>query len=279
MAGVFGYPVHHSLSPGMHNAAFRELGLDYIYVPFNVHPDRLESAVSGVRALGFVGVNLTIPHKEPVIRFLDWVSPEAAAIGSVNTIHNLDGKLKGYSTDGEGLLRSLEAEGKSADGSRAVVLGAGGSARAVAHALATHASDVAVVNRTASRAVDLAVELNAALGSQCIRPIPLESAEARDVVAEADLLVNCTSVGMEPNADAQPVPSDWLHDRLFVYDLVYNPSRTRLLAAAEAAGGRGASGVKMLVFQGAIAFEIWTGRTPPVQTMERAVLEGLGASP
>lgn len=277
VVAVFGYPVHHSLSPGMHNAAFQELGLDYVYVPFNVIPDNLENALEGVRALGIVGVNLTIPHKERAVELLDSVSPEALPIGSVNTVHNVDGVLNGYSTDGEGFMRSLEAEGRSATGSRAVVLGAGGSARAVTHALAAHGAQVSVVNRTASRAEALVEQLSGVLhgGQGSVRAIALDGPEARDAVVKADLLVNCTSVGMHPNEDAQPVPSEWLHDRLFVYDLIYNPLKTRLVEAAEAAGARGANGVGMLVYQGAISFEIWTGRKPPTDVMRRAVLSGL----
>ena len=274
VVAVFGYPVQHSLSPGMHNAAFQALELDYVYVPFNVHPDDLENALGGIRALGIVGANLTIPHKERAVELLDSVSPEALQIGSVNTVHNVDGILKGYSTDGEGFMRSLEAEGKSADGSRAVVLGAGGSARAVVHALAVYGAQVSVVNRTASRAVDLAEQLSGVLpgGRGSVRAIALDSTEARNAIEEADLLVNCTSVGMHPNTEEQPIPSEWLHDRLFVYDLIYNPLKTRLLEAAEAAGARGANGVGMLVYQGAISFEIWTGRKPPTDIMEQAIV-------
>lgn len=281
VVAVFGYPVYHSLSPGMHNAAFQELGLDYVYVPFNVSPENLENALEGVRALGIAGVNLTIPHKERAIELLDSVSPEALLIGSVNTVHNVDGVLIGHSTDGEGFMRSLEAEGKSAEGGRAVVLGAGGSARAVAHALAVHGAQVSVVNRTATRAEDLAEQLRSALsgGRGSVRAIALDSPEARDAVVEADLLVNCTSVGMHPNEDEQPIPSEWLHDRLFVYDLIYNPLKTRLLEAAEAAGARGENGVGMLVYQGAISFEIWTGRKPPTDVMRQAVLSGLRPDP
>ena len=279
VAGVFGYPVHHSQSPAMHNAAFRELGLDCIYVPFNVHPDNLEAAVRGIRALDLVGVNVTIPHKEQVIRFLDRVSDEARLIRSVNTIHWSAGILSGYSTDGPGFVRALEAAGKSAGGSKAVVLGAGGSARATVYALITEGAEVTVLNRTYSRAVELAEFLDGVLRTKPVRPIGLDDARAREAVLEADLLVNCTPVGMHPQTDAQPIPSEWLHPGLLVYDQIYNPLETNLLKAARAVGAQGANGVKMLVFQGAISFEIWTGRTPPVEVMEEAVLAGLRACP
>lgn len=277
VTGLFGYPVQHSLSPGMHNAAFRKLGLDYVYVPFNVHPDNLETAVRAIRSLGLVGVNLTIPHKEGVIPFLDWISEDALRIRSVNTIHNFDGTLKGYTTDGSGFIKALEAAGKPPKGSKAVVLGAGGSARATVYTLALEGADVTVANRTYSRAVELSRLIDAALGSDAVRFAALDSPEAREAIREADLLVNCTSVGMYPHAEEQPVPAEWLHAGLFVYDQVYNPVETRLLESARAVGARGANGVGMLVFQGALSFEIWTGRTPPLEVMEQAVLEGLAA--
>lgn len=272
--GVFAYPVIHSRSPAMHNAAFRALGLDCLYVPFNVPPEELEIAVRAVRALGMVGVNVTIPHKEQVVRYLDWVSEDARRICSVNTIHNSSGHLKGYSTDGPGFILAIKEAGKSPEGSRAVVLGAGGSARATVYALVQSGASVTVANRTLSRAVALADMINSALGDESVRAVSLEGAEARNAVREADLLVNCTSVGMYPNIDAQPVPSDWLHPGLLVYDQIYNPLETRLLCAARKAGARTANGVMMLVFQGALSFEIWTGKRPPTDVMAKAVIYG-----
>jgi shikimate dehydrogenase len=261
----------------MHDAAFRELGLDYVYVPFNVHPENLKAAVEGIRALGMVGVNITIPHKERVIEFLDWVDDDAMRIHSVNTIHNSGGMLKGYSTDGPGFIRALEAAGKSPRGSKAVVLGAGGSARATVWALVEHGAEVAVLNRTYSRAVELVAALNKAVGAEAVRAVAMDGEDAQQAVLGADLLINCTPVGMYPHTDAQPIPSEWLHAGLFVYDQIYNPLETALQKAARAAGACGVNGVGMLVFQGAISFEIWTGRIPPVEIMEQFVLDGLRA--
>ena len=272
MTGVIAFPVHHSLSPEMHNAAFQAIGLDLVYVPFNVHPDNLEIAIGGIRALGFTGVNITIPHKEQVIGYLDWVSEDARRIKSVNTIHNSDGVLKGYSTDGPGFIRALETAGKTPRNAKTVVLGAGGSARATAYALAMNGADVTVANRTLSRAGELADLLNSALGSKEIRAVGLDGEEAREAVKEADLLVNCTSVGMHPHPDAQPIPTEWLHSKLFVFDQIYNPWETNLLKAAKAVGAETANGIKMLIFQGAISFEIWTGVEAPINAMEEAVL-------
>lgn len=279
VTGVFGHPVRHSRSPAMQNAAFRELGLDYVYVPFEVRPDNLEAAVLSIRALGIVGINLTIPHKESALEYLDWISEDAGRIGSVNTIHNVDGILKGYSTDGEGFIKALTAAGKSPKGSKAVVLGAGGSARATVYALASAGAEVTVLNRTYSRAVDLARLIESALGGGSVNTLALDSPDAQEAVREADLMVNCTSVGMYPNVAEQPVPSEWLHTGLFVYDQIYNPLETNLLKAARAAGASGANGVLMLVHQGAISFEIWAGQSPPTKVMENAVLAGLKTRP
>ena len=255
----------------MHTAAFRALELDFVYVPFNVRPEDLEVAVRSIPALGFVGMNVTIPHKEQVIGCLDWVSEDALRIRSVNTLHNLDGELRGYSTDGPGFIGALEAAGKSPAGAKTVLLGAGGSARATVYALAVSGALVTVANRTLERADALARLVNTALGRDAVKVVGLETQEARDAVREADLLVNCTSVGMYPNTDAQPIPTEWLHPGLFVYDQIYNPWETKLLKAARALGARGANGAGMLVRQGAISFEIWTGRPAPIEVMEHAV--------
>ncbi|MHB0912422.1 MAG: shikimate dehydrogenase [Armatimonadota bacterium] len=269
LAGVFAHPVHHSLSPAMHNAAFSALGLDWAYLPFDVHPDNLEDAVSGIRALGLAGVNVTIPHKERVIPFLDSISDEARAIGSVNTIVNEGGRLVGYSTDGEGFMRSLIAAGGTPG--RTVILGAGGSARAIVYALGHAGASVSVANRTPERAVELCRTVNSALGSAVAEPARL----SLDLVREAELIVNCTSVGMYPSVDEQPVPAEWLHPGLFVYDLIYNPAETALIRSAREAGARAVNGVGMLVAQGAVSFALWTGIEPPVDVMEQAVLAAL----
>ncbi len=270
VTGIFGHPVGHSRSPAMQNAAFEAMGLDWIYVPFCVNPDNLDSAVQGIRALDLVGINVTMPHKQRVMEYLDWISDDARRIGSVNTIHNDNGILKGYSTDGPGFIRALSAVWASPKGANVVVIGAGGSARATVYALASEGANVTVINRTVDRAVDLSVLVNEALGVENVSALALDSIEARVAVSGADLLVNCTSVGMHPNVDAQPVPSEWLHANLFVYDQIYNPVETSLLKSAREAGAGTSNGMGMLVFQGAISFEIWTGQTPPCEIMEKA---------
>ncbi|NLC57901.1 MAG: shikimate dehydrogenase [Armatimonadetes bacterium] len=278
VAAVWGWPVRHSLSPVMHNAAFQHLGLDWCYLAFAVAPAALADAVRGMRALGIAGVNATIPHKEALVALMDEVDPHARAVGAVNTIHNDGGVLRGYSTDGEGFLGALRAEGFEPRGRRAVVLGAGGSARSVAVSLVeAGAAAVVIANRTLSRAEEVA-RLAAAAGEVPVSPLALAAPGLRECLANADLLVNTTSVGMSPQADAPLlVPEEALHAGLFVYDLIYNPAETRLLAAARRRGARAANGLRMLVLQGAASFRIWTGVEPPVAVMEEALRAALGA--
>lgn len=270
--GVFGHPVSHSLSPAMQNAAIRAMNIDYIYVPFHVLPEDLGRAVEGVRALQIAGVNVTIPHKERIIAYLDEVSDYAREIGSVNTVTNDDGVLKGDTTDGPGFLRSAESAFGKLDGCRTLILGAGGSAKAVAFALARIGCEVAIANRTHERAVELVEGLKAVFGDARLGVVELRGEALADAANSADLLVNTTSVGMRPDVDGIPIPPDLLHPKLRVYDLVYNPLRTRLVEEAERRGASAVSGLGMLVHQGALSLRIWTGLEPPIGVMEQAVM-------
>ena len=271
IAAVWGWPVRHSLSPPMHNAAFQHLGMDWCYVPFAVAPESLADAVRGVRALGIVGVNATIPHKEPLVPLMDWVHPEALAVGAVNTIHNEDGILRGYSTDGEGFLGAVRSEGFEPAGKRVVILGAGGSARCIAVALArAGAAEITLANRTVARAEELAA-LALSQGAPTSAAIGLDADALRQQIGAADLLVNTTSVGMHPHEeDALLIPEDAMHSGLFVYDLIYNPPVTRLLAAAERRGARAVTGGRRGVPLGAAACRIWPGVAPPVGVRDAA---------
>lgn len=272
--GVVGRPVTHSVSPVVHNAAIRALDIDYIYVAFQPRPENLAGAVEGIRALEIAGVNVTIPYKERVIEFLDEVDDDALRIGSVNTIINIDGRLRGATTDGAGFVESAEAEWGAIEGSRVLILGAGGSAKAVANALADKGCHVTVANRTAERAVDL-VEGLKSRGCADARAVGIEREVLTDEIRKSDLLVNTTSVGMHPDVDGIPLPPDLLRPDILVYDLVYNPLETRLVSEARAKGARAMNGLKMLVRQGAISFEMWTGLEPPIDVMEEAALEML----
>ena len=272
VVGVWGHPVAHSRSPAMHNAALQTLGLDWAYVPFDVAPSNIEAALAGVLALGIVGVNITVPLKELVLPYLK-VSPTALLAGSVNTLHNRNGVLHGDSTDGRGFLRSLEDAGQTGTGRQVLLLGAGGSARAVAFALASQGSFCCIANRTPARAKALAAEVNRAYpGSAAVAGWGSET-------DPFDLLVNTTSLGMHPNEEAIPaLPPEAFSLRPFVYDLIYAPVQTRLLALAKNAGCETMNGVKMLVHQGALSLSLWTGLPVdeiPVAVMEQAVRASL----
>jgi shikimate dehydrogenase len=278
VVGVFGWPVAHSLSPPMHNAAFAALGLDYIYVPFAVAPESLERAIVGLDSLGIVGVNLTIPHKERVVPLLDEITEEARLVGAVNTVHCVNGRLLGDNTDGRGFYAPLKEQGLAVAGQRVVVLGAGGAARSVVFQLAREGAKVALTNRTPERAERLAQEVrDAGFPADAVRTLAPDDVDGlAAALLDASLLVQTTRVGMHPEPEAlPPVPLTAFHPDLLVYDLVYNPIQTRLLQEAEARGCRTMTGVKMLVYQGAVAFQRWTGQWPPTEVMEKAVLEGM----
>lgn len=257
VVGVWGHPVGHSRSPQMHNAALAALALDWVYVPFDVDPARIASAVEGVRALNLVGVNITVPLKELVGPHLDSLSDTARQVGAVNTIVNRSGVLHGDSTDGPGFLRALAAAGQSSAGRRVMLLGAGGSARAVAFALAAAGNEVVVSTRTENKAQSLVDAVNADFSGAA-----WVSGWGADV-AGIDLIVNATPLGMTPYVEEMPaVASSVLTARPFVYDLIYNPSETRLLREARAAGCETANGARMLVEQGVLSLALWTERAP-----------------
>ena len=262
--GLLGNPVGHSLSPPMHEAAYDALGMDARYCTFEPAPEQLGAAIEGARALGIGGLNVTIPFKQDALAH---VQPDdvAASIGAVNTL-DLTGEPTGHNTDSEGAVRALREHGVELSGS-AVVVGAGGAGRAVAFGLAGEGMAVHVANRTVERAEGLAADLRAA-GHEATAG-PLDAVDGP--LAGADVLVNATSVGMEE--DASPVPAAALHGDLAVLDAVYAPLETRLLREAAAAGARTVDGAWMLLYQGAAAFERWTGREAPVDAMNRALRE------
>lgn len=276
VVGVLGYPVAHSLSPCMQNSAFAACRLDWVYVPFPVAPAALAEAIGGLWALGVPGVNLTIPHKEAVVPLLASLTPEAAAIGSVNTLLRTPDGWCGHSTDGIGFLCGLQARGAVVSGMRTVVLGAGGAARAVVGALAqAGAASITVVARQAEKAEALAA-MATRIAAGALTATGCAWAQAAPAVAQADLLVNATPIGMAPHTAAHtPLPAEWLHPGQWVYDLVYTPRETRLLRDAVARGCRPVDGTGMLVYQGAEAFTRWTGQTAPIAVMEAALAAAL----
>lgn len=269
LVGLFGYPVEHSLSPVMHNTAFSKLELDYLYLPFEVAPDNLKAAVEGVRGLNLRGVNLTIPHKEAVIPYLDQVSQEAELIGAVNTIKNEAGKLTGYNTDGRGFVRSLKEEGFMPQNKNALIIGAGGAARAVAFQLGLEGVDrLYIANRTFKKAEDLVFDIKEGLVMETVQPLPLKQEKLKEIISGVDLLVDTTPIGMYPESEVEPViDPELIQSNMVVSDLVYNPVETSLLKAAKDRGAKIVSGLGMLVYQGAISFELWTGKKAPVELM------------
>ena len=268
----------------MHNAAFDALGLDWRYVPLPVDIEpagRMGEAVAGLRALGLRGANVTVPHKQAVMPHLDELTAAAQAIGAVNTIVvSQDGSMLGDNTDARGFVADLRAHGVPLAGTSVALLGAGGSARAVLYGLAeAGCSAITVLNRTVSKAEELVGAMRAIFPGCALAAGSLPS-DLAGLADSAALIVNCTSLGMTPNVDGLP----WNETLPFqpgqtIYDLVYNPPRTRLLRKAEADGARAIGGLGMLIWQGAIAFKLWTGQQPPVEVMERAALAAFGRNP
>ncbi|MDI6815569.1 MAG: shikimate dehydrogenase [Actinomycetota bacterium] len=273
--GIIGYPLTYTLSPNMHNAALKDVALDYRYLPFVVPPERLANAIAGIRALGIAGVNVTMPHKETVSEFLDEISPEARMIGAVNTVHNVDGHLKGYNTDGTGFIKSLREELVDPEGRHAIIFGAGGAAKAVAVSLLNEgAASISLVGRSAEKVAALKAHLLGNFGVFPIKALSFDD-DLADIFEVGDLVVNATPIGMKDGADLLPVPLEHIDSKHFIYDLIYTPSETALIKAAKDKGAKAVNGLGMLLYQAAMAFEIWTGTPAPIAIMRDALLIGL----
>ncbi len=263
LAGVVGNPIGHSMSPAMHNAGFCKLGLNYVYLAFEVSD--LRGAVGGMRALGVRGFNVTIPYKVDVMKYLDKVDAAAKRIGAVNTVVNEDGALVGYNTDCSGACDALASK-IELKGRNVMILGAGGAAKAVAFGAAEAGGHVVIVNRTEKRGREMSSQLNECFGGRA-RCGTIEQLD------DCDVLVNATSVGMHPHVRESPVRKEFLCKGLVVMDIVYNPIETRLLRDAKAVGCRTIPGVEMFVNQGAKSFELFCGKKAPKGVMRDAVLE------
>ena len=261
---VLGQPIGHSLSPTMHNRAFTHAGLNAVYLAFET--DNIGAALAAVRTLGIRGVSITIPHKVAILDLVDRLDPDAQNIGALNTVVNRDGQLTGYNTDGRGAVLAL-AEHVDLDGRPVALIGAGGAARAVGYALKSAGARVIVFNRSDARGRHLAHDLEVDF-----RPL------GRFEAARCRVLVNTTPVGMTPNTGRMPVEVCGLPASAVVMDIVYNPLETELLRQARRRGCTVISGVSMFVYQGALQFELWTGRRAPLQVMRQAVLDALKPS-
>lgn len=265
---LLGNPLGHSISPPMHNRVFEKLGMDYCYLPVEVKEEKLETVFSGLCEMNVAGFNVTIPHKVNIIKHLDELDPLAATIGAVNAIRLRNGKATGYNTDGEGFMRCLEEEtGASVKGKSIVLLGCGGAARAIAMTLAFHGVErIYLHNRTAAKAEALAEEINTMIRT-CCQAVGQGGQNLEAAVADSDILINSTSLGMSPAKDVMPIEESLLNPPLTVADIVYNPLETRLLKTARARGCNIVFGLGMLIYQGAAAFKLFTGVDPLVDEM------------
>jgi shikimate dehydrogenase len=269
VVGLFGYPVAHSLSPLMQNAAFAAAGLDYCYVAFPVTPDQLGDAMKAVKALGLRGVNITVPHKERALAMLDEMTDAVRDIGAVNTVLNDGGRLIGHNTDFRGFAEALREGHIEVSGSRVLLIGAGGAARAVAYVLSQEASRISIYNRTPERAEALAQSLRGRRA--LIDVVGEDSLGPSEVRSAVDVIINTTSLGLRED-DPLPLTASLLSERHAVCDLIYH--QTPLLRAASRLGCRTLDGAGMLLWQGAFAFEIWTGVKAPVEQMREALMRG-----
>jgi len=271
--GIFGHPVEHSLSPYMHNSAFVKLGLDCVYVAFDIKPGKLGDAVRGLKALNVHGINITIPHKETILNLLDEIDNDAMLVGAVNTVINKDGRLTGYNTDVGGFLRAVKEDfGLLPDGKKIFVVGAGGAARAVVVGLATNrAAEVVIVNRTRSKADALAQEFKNHFPKITFKSLSLRDSRAISTeISNTELVINCSSAGMK-GENPLNLPLGLLPKGACIYDLVYEPSVTPLIKDARDLRLNSNSGISMLLYQGVEAFEIWTGKKAPVEEMKKAL--------
>ncbi|MFX1455780.1 MAG: shikimate dehydrogenase [Promethearchaeota archaeon] len=272
---VIGHPIEHSMSPIMWNPALQELGLDYVYLAFDVHPKNLKKAIDGVRSLGIKGINVTLPHKQTIIKYLDEVDPIAQKIGAINTIKNENGFLKAKNTDAMGAKKALLDSGCEISGKNIFFMGAGGVARSLAYILADQASQIILTDLIEKRAIRVANEIRRNT------KIHIEGKLSNDKnisegLKKADILINATPIGMYPNINDTPIKKNLLHEDLFIFDVVYNPLETMLMKDAAAMGCQTLGGLDMLVNQGLLAFEWWTDQIPDVNLMKEKIIEFLG---
>ncbi len=258
----------------MHNAAFEELNLDFVYLAFRVRTEELRDAIAGARSLGIHGLNVTMPHKTAVMKHVDELSSTARSIGSVNTILNAGGRLVGYMTDGVGAMNALKENGVDLEGKKLLLLGAGGAAKAIAFHVAQKAKELKILNRTVQKAEALAEVLGKKFNKK-VSGNPLSSELVKKELEDANILINATSVGMHPDVARSLVDPSWLRPDLCVMDIIYNPLETKLAKDAKSVGAKVVSGIEMLVYQGVASFEIWTSHPAPVKAMREAVLNKL----
>lgn len=271
--GIFGHPVKHSLSPDMHNSAFSILGLNSVYVAFDIDPENIEEATKAIRVMGIKGINITIPHKQTIIPYLDEISPDAKLTGAVNTVKNENGKLSGYNTDVGGFLRAIREDlDFSPEGKTLFLIGAGGAARAILSAFCMNGGKVVyIADIIQDKALELANQFKANFQNIAIETLSLEDQKILEQkFDEADILVNASPAGMD-GVGSHNIPLRSLNKNAVVYDLVYKPLNTKLLTDARELGHKASGGLSMLLYQGAESFKIWTGERAPVEVMKKAL--------
>lgn len=273
--GVIGDPIAHSMSPIMHNDAFREMQLEHVYYPFHITPDHLADGIKGMKVLGISGFNVTIPHKVKILQLLDGIDPLAKAIGAVNTVVRENDSFIGYNSDGLGFIRSLKEEWKpDLTNEKVLIIGAGGAAKAIYYSLVYEGVQaIDICNRTPERAKQLV--------DGC--PYPCQSKiyllnEAEENLGEYTLIIQTTSIGMSPNTELTPISLKNIKPSTHVVDIIYNPFETVLLKKARQLGATTSNGIGMFIYQGAIAFEKWTGLTPNIERMKKIVINHLGGN-
>ena len=274
VVAVIGNPIEHSLSPPMHNAAYKQMGMDYVYVAFKIEKDNLSHLIESAKTMGLVGLNVTIPYKTDIIEYLDEVDDTARRINAVNTIRFKDGIAKGYNTDGTGAVKSIEKYTELKN-KKVLVLGAGGASKAITFTLLNHGiNSLTIANRSRDNAIQLIDNLKKQTGFDQISYVDIEKADT--ILEDVDIIINTTPIGMYPNVDADtPIKTEKINENHVVMDIIYNPLETKLLKNAKDNGATTISGTNMLINQGITAFEIFTDRTPSYESFEKALLEQL----
>lgn len=272
VVGLIGNPVEHSFSPPMHNAAFKALNMDYVYVAFDVLPENLENAIKGGNALNIKGLNVTIPHKINVMKYLNEIDEVARLIGAVNTIDFKN--LKGYNTDGIGAIKAIK-EVTPIENKKVILVGAGGASRAISFYLAKeNPEEIIILNRNTKKAENLSKDILSSKLTDNVKSGSID--EIEKYIRDGDILVDSTPLGMYPHTEDAPIAtSDMMHEDLVVNDIVYNPNETALIKEAIKADAKPVYGIKMLLYQGAESFKIWTNQEPPIDVMEKALKETL----
>lgn len=272
IVGLLGCPLGHSLSPEMQNTAFSNTKINYVYIALEIKAKNFDTVVKGILGMNFVGLNVTIPYKLEILKHLDEIEKTAKCIGAVNTVVIKDSKFIGYNTDGIGFLRSLEeGMGSTVKNKSIFVLGSGGASRAICSILAFNkVKKIIICNRTFEKAIALSRDINSHVSCN-IEVIEMHNEKIKKSLEEADILINTTSVGTSPKIEEAPIDTNLLNKKLVVYDVIYNPRKTKLLKEAEKLGCKVISGLGMLVYQGVEAFELWTGVEAPTKLMLKTV--------